>query len=294
MVSHERGQRDPSFAAYAEHWAVTRYGESSTRAVGRSHARALVAEWPSSSLDEISASRVRAYLEHLCVAGYSASYCKARLSVLRSIFGLAIADGAASADPTLCVRAPADTPRGYRLLDEQELWSVLGCLPGWFWPAALLAHDAGLRAEEVAGLRVFRLDLARRQVLVTDVLEPHGGLREHPKDNHVGVVPLTGRLVTALNGHLREWPRGRHDHVFTHPGTERPVSTRHIRELWARARVSAQLAEPLPRFQDLRHCAAANLARAGVSAVEIARVLRHGNIKTAHGYVVDQDTSALG
>lgn len=173
--------------------------------------------------------------------------------------------------------------------------AVLAALPPWLRAAALLSHEAGLRIGEVAGLRAHRLDLLHRTVLVADVVQCDGSLRESPKGKQVLTVPLTARLAAALTGHIETRPpAGRTGHVFTAPNGRRLTPDR-IRCEWRRAVKKAGLAgADAPRWHDLRHGCATALARAGAPAYVIMAVLRHADLRTAQVYIDRVGTAEQG
>ncbi len=199
----------PTFAAYAEAWGKRAGSDSAaSRSGARSNARQLGRQWPTQRIHEIDRAAVRAYLAELRDAGMSASTRQARIIALRAIMASAVEDGLRDRDPTVGVKAPTVTKPGHRILSEAELAAVLAALPQWLRAAALLSHEAGLRISEVAGLRAHRLDLLHRTVLITDVIQCDGTLRESPKGQVPLTVPLTLRAAAALTKHLEARPLG--------------------------------------------------------------------------------------
>jgi integrase len=292
-VSVARQRRDrASFAEYAQGCAARHPGELATRRSFASHCRQLIKHFGGRHVDEVSKRMITDYLLELREGGISASLRATRLSALRVIFTAAVEDGLRSDNPTNGLRTPYRGRRHKRVLSEQELFLVMAFLPAWLWPAALLSHDAGLRISEVAGLRMFRLDLRRAEVQVADVIQPDGSLREYPKGREVLGVPLTPRLVTALTEHLRDYPStGQLDHVFRGPRTGQRILPSIIREYWRKAVAAAGLDDPQPRWHDLRHGCGTAMARAGAPAYVIQRVLRHAKLATSQQYIDEVETS---
>ncbi|MGH3978428.1 MAG: tyrosine-type recombinase/integrase, partial [Pseudonocardiaceae bacterium] len=228
---------------------------------------------------------VRNYIDDMRDVGAAATTITDRLGALRRTMVAAVEAGLRGDDPTVGVAAPRATDRPRRILTEQELALVLAKLPGWLRPAALLSHDAGLRIGEIAGLRLFRLDLLHRSVEVADVVDLDQSLRASPKGGKVLTVPLTARVVGALTGHLRDHPAGKMAQVFRDPRTGGGVTPERIRGHWRQAREAAALGEPAPRWHDLRHGCATALARSGAPAYVIQAVLRHQDLATSQRYI---------
>jgi integrase len=153
--------------------------------------------------------------------------------------------------------------------------------------AVLLLVHTGMRPAEMAGLRVGRLDLTRRQVTVAETLTDVGGrLVPGPtKSDRQRVVPLPAVVVDALAGYLaaRRAELGRalepDDYVFT-ALRGGPLNTRKFRALVIRpALVAAGLPESF-RTYDLRHSHASELIDMGASALAVKERLGHTDIST--------------
>ena len=166
---------------------------------------------------------------------------------------------------------------------------MLACLPGWRWPVALLSHDAGLRIEEVAGLRMGNLNLLHGKVTIADVVDVNGNLRGYPKGKVIADVPLSPRLLAALRDHVRDHPpAGPSAPVFRNPHRRcrgDHLMPRSIRDHWDRALRLARLDGDKPTWHDLRHSCATTLAEAGADPWVMKEILRHGSIATTQRYV---------
>lgn len=286
----DRQRHRPGFAAHVLAWAAAGIedGELSTRRGYQSQARQLAARWPSERVDEITELMIRAHLAELRDAGLAPSTRSLRLTVLRHAMRAAIKAGYRSDDPTLGVKGPRKRDAQPRILTDPELMLVLAFMPGWLWPAVLLSHDAGLRVDEVAGLRVGSLNLLHGTVTVAHIVEIDGTLRPYPKSKEIFDVPLSARLLTALRGHIQDYPpAGATAAVFRNPdwrarGELKPEA---IRGHFNRAVKRAGLDEPRPTWHDLRHSCGTILAESGASPWVIKEILRHGSIATTQRYV---------
>lgn len=291
----------PGFAEHVVEWAGGGIDdcELSTLRGYQVQARALARRWPAERVDEISELMVRGYLAELRDAGASPSTRTLRLTVLRHAMRAAIKAGHRADDPTLGIRGPKRREHQPRILTEPELMLLLACLPGWLWAAALLSHDAGLRIDEIAGLRMHSLNLLHGTVTVIDVIDVDGSLREHPKSKTIRDVPLSPRALAALRDHVRDHPpAGKLAPVFANPRTGAHVSTNRIRDEWDRALLLARLDGKKPTWHDLRHSCATTLAESDASPWVIQAILGHGSIATSQRYVrkanLSAQTAAIG
>ncbi|MBV9652638.1 MAG: site-specific integrase [Pseudonocardiales bacterium] len=261
----------------AAKWTVQKY---------RVQARQIAKRWPTEGVDELTEQMILDYLADIHDDGLSPDTALARLTTLRHGMRLAIKLGYRRDDPTAGIPGPALREHEGRPLDEPELMLMLACLPAWLWPAALLSHDAGLRIGEVAGLRLFRLNLLRRVVTIADVIDADGELRTWPKGKHIADVPLSARVVAALSEHLRCFPpAGAEAPVFSVPadvlgrqkGRRRGghLMQSRIRGEWDRALLLANLPGAKPTWHDLRHSCATILAQNHADIEVIMAIMRH-------------------
>ena len=144
------------------------------------------------------------------------------------------------------------------------------------------AAYTGLRAGEIAALRVGRLDMLRRRVEVAESLSivPGQGLVFGPTKNYQRrTVPLPAFLADELAEHLahRGGP-GRDALVFTSqqgaPLRQHHFYWRHFKPAVQRAGLDVQ-----PRFHDLRHTCVALLIAEGAHHLTIMRRLGHSSIQ---------------
>lgn len=276
----------PSFAEHVVAWA--RKGppdcELATLRNYRSQARMLAARWPAVRVDDLTEDAVTDYLAELRDDAVAPSTRTLRLTVLRHAMRAAVKAGYRADDPTLGIKGPKAREHQGRVLAEPELMLMLACLPGWLWPAALLSHDAGPRIGEIAGLRMFNLNLLHGLVTIADVIDDDGSLRTYPKGKVIRDVPLSARALAALREHVRcHPPAGPLAPVFALRGEHPPQLQ--IRRAWNRALKLAQLPGIKPTWHDLRHSCATTLADSGADAFVIKEVLGHRSVATSQKYV---------
>ena len=144
---------------------------------------------------------------------------------------------------------------------------------------ALLSR-LGLRASEVAGLRLEDIDWARGELTVTG------------KGNKSERLPLPADVGSAIVNWLQNGrPRCGHREVFVcDRGPHRPMSRGAVTNVAARAARKAGLGTI--HAHRLRHTAATAMLEAGGSLAEIGQVLRHDRVLTTAIYA-KVDVTAL-
>jgi integrase len=140
------------------------------------------------------------------------------------------------------------------------------------YAAVLLMVRLGLRAGEVAGLRLEDLDWT------------HGELVIRGKPRRQDRLPLPRDLGEAIVAYLKHGrPRSKYREIFLrvrapHRPAGRPAVTSLVRAAGKRAGLDAVSAHRL------RHTAATQMLRKGASLSEVAHVLRHRHIDTTAIY----------
>jgi integrase len=180
-----------------------------------------------------------------------------------------------------------------RFLSDEELPRLLDAVRASphpdLLPAVLLALTTGARSGEILGLRWSQIDFKRRAITL------HQG---ETKNNSGRALPLSGEIVELLQA--RDKIRKIDDDRVFPPADG--VKELGLREPWKVALVQAGIDvrpatrsgrakkdAPLEmtsdfRWHDLRHTAASYLTMAGVSAIEVARVLGHKTLSMSLRY----------
>ena len=294
--------RDPAlgrttFGHWAERWfATTSTLKTKTRLSYRgvldNH---LLPAFGQDAIGGIDTPAVRTYLTEQIACGKP----KGTVSKFRAVFGLvmktAVDGGAIRANPVLGIRlgttakqekvfltpdqiadlahAIAHPPRGKR--QPERTYPMLGLL-------VQFAAYTGLRAGELAALRVRRLDLMRKSVEVAESLaEVPGGLEFGPTKNYQRrSVPVPLFLVPALADLIAG--RSPDDLVFTSP-TGKPLRQTNLDDRFFRPAVGRAGLPAATTFHDLRHTYAALLISQNANPLSVMRRMGHSSIQVTFG-----------
>ena len=200
-------------------------------------------------------------------------------------------------NPCERVTKPKEAGGRVRFLTDDELPRLLAAVRASphpdLLPAVLLALTTGARQGEILGLRWSQIDFKRRAITL------HQG---ETKNNAGRALPLSGEIVELLQA--RNKVRKIDDDRLFPPADK--VKELGLREPWKAALVLAAIdvreatrkgrhlnadkgkSPPMLtsdfRWHDLRHTAASYLTMAGVSAIEVARVLGHKTLAMSLRY----------
>lgn len=298
-VAPTRNRKRVLFSEYAMQYAVRTNGTPNTRRDRISHATQTRTRFAKLHLDEIDRGLLNDYIFELYEAGLAPGTVRKRLTFLRRVMAEALLDKLIDEDPCRTIESPQRvTLRAHRPPTEDEIAILIKAMPDWFEPAILLANDSGLRAAEVSGLRWARINWEKKTVLVKDVMEKDGTLRNYPKGKKSRELPLSPRTIAALRrAKLRQPGGGDLDHVVQRP-TGKAITPHQLAGLWYRqAKRVPGIADPRPTFHDLRHGCAHRLVAAGVSMSVLQKFMGHASLATTESYMplvsVDQLAAAL-
>jgi integrase len=217
---------------------------------------------------------------------------KGMLTPLGRVFALALRRGIISENPIARLQ-PEELPKGVakdppRVLTRDEIAALLVSAADRYRPIIGIAVFAGLRQQEVLGLRWNEIDLRHGMIKVRHQLTR--GTREAPSQpvrlkTKAGIrdVVLLPDLAVLLQTHLRavEASRGLprpDDFVFTtstgSPMNYRNVSTRGLDNAANAAKLN-RLGVPKLTFHDVRHTYGSHLAQSGLDPVGVQRQLGH-------------------
>ena len=175
-------------------------------------------------------------------------------------------------NPLRNVRKPRE-PRGrIRFLSDDERERLLtACRESTsrhLHTVVVLALSAGMRSQEITGMRRDQLDLNQRRITLTDT-----------KNREIRVVPLAGYALELMRDHVKV---RRLDTPLVFPGIRKPQQPVDLRTAFLAVLAKAGIENFT--FHDLRHSAASYLAMNGASLAEIAEVLGHKTLAMVKRY----------
>lgn len=167
------------------------------------------------------------------------------------------------------------------ILRPDDLARLADATPEPWRPMIYVAGVCGLRFAEIAGLRVGRLDLRRRQLQVSETAPQVGPERAEPKTSAGRrTVPMPAFLADLLAAHLSTASLGPADSdelVFTATRGGRLHAGNWHGDVWKPARERAGLATV--RFHHLRHSAVPLWVDMGANLLQVSRWLGHSSVQ---------------
>ncbi len=207
------------------------------------------------SPDTATAEELRAFQLHLTKTGTTPPTMNATVTALRFFFKVTL-DRPETTRYLVFVHEPRKLPR---VLPAEEVLRLLEAAPNPKYKAALsVAYGAGLRAMEVAGLKVADIDSQRMLIRV-----------EQGKGRKDRFAMLSPQLLDLL----RDWYRIARPRIYLFPGRDKigPMTTRQLNRI---CHMAAELAG-LPKWvapHTLRHSFATHLLEQNID-VRIIQVL---------------------
>ena len=205
--------------------------------------------------DTATAEELRAFQLHLTKTGTTPPTMNATVTALRFFFKVTL-DRPETARFLVFVHEPRKLPR---VLPAEDVLRLLEAAPNPKYKAALsVAYGAGLRAMEVAGLKVADIDSQRMLIRV-----------EQGKGRKDRFAMLSPQLLDLL----RDWYRIARPRIYLFPGRDKigPMTTRQLNRI---CHIAAELAG-LPKWvapHTLRHSFATHLLEQNID-VRIIQVL---------------------
>jgi integrase len=276
-------QGQTPFKAVAEQWlAMSRHLKPKTlrgyESIVHHHLLPTFGEKPVAAIKQ---SSVRAFLNDMTASGAQPGTVRNAYRALSPILALAVTDGYIRSNPCNGVKLPKAAREEMVFLTESEVAALATAITSPYGVLINFAAYTGLRAGEIAALKVERLDRLHRSALVSEsVADVNGQLITGPTKNYSRrTVSLAPFLVEELTEYLETHPKKATDLLFTSP-TGQPFRHnnfygRHFRP----AVVKALPAEKRGmRFHDLRHTCAAFLIAGGAHPKDIKDWLGHSSI----------------
>lgn len=211
------------------------------------------------------------------------------LTLLRSVYRSAVADGLVAGSPVGRVTLPKAERQRVLPLTVGQVAVLAEHMPDRARALVLAQAGLGLRVAELLALRVADVDFLRRSVSVRHQLSRDARTLLPPKTpSSVRTVPLPEVVGEALAAHLAAYPPADGGYLFTNSEGRPWQQVRYAAQLWGRARQRAGLPEGTSSH-DLRHHYASVLLAAGESVVAVAERLGHDNatlVLTTYGHLM--------
>lgn len=269
------------FSACADEWLATVVHLKAKTRVGyvsqlRSH---VMPAFGNHSVGALTQADVRVFVSRMVADGAAPGTVRNAYRVVRLVLDTAVASGALKTNPAIGVKLPRSERSEMIFLTSEQVDALADEINQHYRVMILFAAYTGLRAAEIAGLRVGRVDLLRG---VVDVVETIGDANGHlvssdTKTHERRTVPLPRFLVDELIGHLGTRSAEPNALVFTsargQPIRQNNFYRRHFTPAVARAGLPTGT-----RFHDLRHTCAALLIAQGAHPKAIAELLGHSTI----------------
>lgn len=260
-----------TLSEWCDRWIEGYAGRKSTVSQARVHIGVIKRGLGDRRLSTIRPSDVRAWIVELQET-YSKSYISALHSRLGQILGDAVHDGLIPRSPISRRTSPGAGDQRPYVATTAQVWAIHDALPEHLRGILLLGAFAGLRRNEIIGLRVADVDFMRG--VVTPAVQYLGVPLK--TDESKNAIPIPLELALELGRNPREL------------GSILIVSNEFGRQLTptkANAAFTAACAtvEGLPvgfRIQDLRHYFASLLIRAGLDVKTVQARMRHTSAKT--------------
>lgn len=272
-----------TLAVWHSKWLETRRvaiaTEDKTGGWWRNHIEPKFGTWP---LSAIQSWDVEAWVTELEAREVGQETVRSSLRLLRQILRAAVKHKLIATNPAEGVKADPPPPHIDRTLTRDEASKLLEQFTGEDRVFVEVLLYCGLRFQEAAGLRRFRVDLLRKRLQVAKV-QPRKGVEKRPKtDAGVRPVPLTDELTVQLP---RLIPAPDQELVFTSPEGSRLRYDNWLRRVWQPALRKAKLPDPQPTPHDMRHTFGSWLGEAGVPATQIAALMGHKSLRSVERYL---------
>ncbi|MDP9466251.1 MAG: tyrosine-type recombinase/integrase [Actinomycetota bacterium] len=213
-------QRTP-FGQTAEEWLAAKERKPRTVKVYRHMFDTWLKPWMDRPVGSIGYSDVTALVAEMRTAGRAAQTVHNVFNVVHGVLGYAVDAGYLAANPAARVRRnlPARNDRPERRpLTAEQVEAVAAALPPPYGLLVRFAAWSGLRAGEVGGLRVGRVNVLRNEVTVAEtVVRLRGGMQagtpKSRKSHRTFKIPPT--VVHELAAHIAAHNVAPGDYVFS-------------------------------------------------------------------------------
>jgi integrase len=293
-----------TFAELAEQWLAVADVKAKTRAGYRSILdRHLLPRFGAEPIAKLTPAAIEGYLAELRAAephrrpGATTTPGTVRnvRNVLSAVCRYAVRAGALRYNPAADIVAPKGQARREMLfLTAAQVNDLADAIDERYRLAVVLSAYTGVRAGELAALKVGRVEMLRRRLhVVESIAEVHGQLVTNaPKNGRSRTVPLPRFLLEPLAAELTG---GADAYVFSAPEGG-PIRHSNVYRRYFKP-AAAAIGLPDLRWHDLRHTAVSFMVAGGIEPLVISRALGHGSISVTYdvyGHILPSQEDALG
>lgn len=228
---------------------------------------------------------MRAWVANLVAKGLAPATVRKAYQLLKRVMQAAVDARYIQHSPCRNVPLPKMVRNEMRFLGAKEVQRLAEEIDPRYRALVYLGAYGGLRFGELSGLRAWRVDPARSEVRVAEILVEVRGelLFGPPKTAHsMRTIRLPRFVSDLLADHMQRYAVGPHDLAFTSPDDKPLRASNFRRRSWNPAVRAAELS-PL-RPHDLRHTAVALWIANGASAKQVAARAGHGSA----GFTLDR------
>ena len=227
--------------------------------------------WGRVPLSEVAHSDVQAWVSDLAEKRSASAAIKAH-RVLSLVLSLAVRDGRLARNPAEKVGLPREVRKDRRYLSHQQVQQLARAAGEHGLEILFLAYT-GVRFGEMAGLRVERVDVLRRQVEIAESVTAVNGVLVWgtPKGHTRRWVGVPRFVAEALAEHVMG--KAADDLVFTSSNGSVLRASNFRRDVWDHAVKAVGLDGLVPH--GLRHTAASLAIAAGADVKVVQQMLGH-------------------
>ncbi len=263
--------RRPTFAEFSERF-LKDYGNLLRSDYYANRVKSLKKYFGEFQLDQITRAELDTFTRERGET-FGPSTVRKDLTVLGTMFKLAVRWGVLEANPAADVKKPPEPKHRDRYLSREEYGQLRDAAPPWLRPLFRLAVVTGLRLKELVGLR-------------WDEIDHEAGLLHVSEDNKTAtprVMPMGQVAREVLAGQVR---RLRDPHVFLDAAGKPYTSQEARNRISHRTRaLMKSLSIQDASFHTLRHTAGSWAGQAGETGMAIARFLGHAAGTVTERYV---------
>ncbi len=242
-----------------------------TRACYASSERACRPTFAGRHIDEIDRRLLGEFVSTRKRTGVSDTTIRRDLAFLSSLCSHAVRWGWLDTNPVTAFskRTLKEARPRTRFLTRGEYDALLAQAADHVRPAVVLAVETGLRKEELFGLTLAAIDLARREIVL-----------DRTKSGAPRRVPLSDAAITTIRGVLAAKDRPRNAiHLFANPdGGRFGDFKKGFAAACRRARITGL------RWHDLRHTFSSWFVQAGGDLYHLSRILGHSTVQMTARY----------